>query len=529
MFSRLLIPFLTALVFISECRSVESAAAIKTLNVAVIELEGFCMNDKDGNWFGLVPDIVRELGKQIGFQPNFSMVADGRFGSFDEKHGNWTGLIRDVIDGKVDFAAAALTATSLREKHIDFSHEFMDTGLTVVVRQPRWGNQVSRSVTFFVGVFDAGVWCVAFILFVLTGFALFLNDRYNPREFRARQAEHNNSNSAISHTLLAQMNDFSLLGSLFYAVSSGCFQGYRRSPQSLAGRSISAVWWLFACAFAASYAAAFLCGLVASRGGLERQFGIEDLPELNPVGANAFRGSTPVWLANSSTHAFFKKTSDPVLKMFYRQYMAGLKENSRLASIRSTEALLELVRTDGRYFAVMESTMADYYSRSGGCELIAAANLVNDRSYAFAFPPNSSYLRKVNEALLQLRESGFIRKEYRKNFQNDSGPCSQIVPPSETVAMSLAGEEMARMFRSCLPVTLRSFSGPVVLYIAGLFLAFSAILADLYIFTRYERYKQGNQPLQNAAEPEPEPEPEPEASFGALTFSDDQQQLAPRE
>ncbi|PAA69619.1 hypothetical protein BOX15_Mlig002294g4 [Macrostomum lignano] len=511
------------------CLMPAGPANAETLQVAVIELEGFCMRDLHGKWVGLMPDLVRELGKELHFQPNFTLVADGRYGAYDEKNDTWSGLIGEVYHNRADFAAAPLTITALREKHVDFSYEFMDTGLTVVVRRPRWKNQVSRSITFFLGVFDAGVWCASFVIFALTGFFLFLNDRYNPREFRARQAEHSARDTSVSHALLAQMNDFSLFGSLYYTISTGCFQGYRRSPKSLVGRCLSAFWWLFVCAFAASYTAAFLCALVASRGGLERQFGIEDIPELNPVGTDAFKGATPVWFPNSNTHRFFKNSQDPVMQMFYRQYMAGLNKNSKLANVNTVEALLELVKTDDRYFAVMESTMADFYSRYSGCEVIAAATLISDNSYAFAFPVGSKKLRDVNKVLLTLRESGFINKMYRKYFLMDHGPCWQSVPPAETVAMSLAGEEMARMFRSSLPLTLHSFSGPVLFYFASLLLSAAAALADVYIFTRYERYKQGNQPLQNTAEQPERAEqlPEPEASFGALRFSDDQQQLSP--
>uniref|UniRef100_A0A1I8JP36 Calpain catalytic domain-containing protein n=1 Tax=Macrostomum lignano TaxID=282301 RepID=A0A1I8JP36_9PLAT len=320
----------------------ELAEVLRPENVGEVRfgpevLVGFCMRDLHGKWVGLMPDLVRELGKELHFQPNFTLVADGRYGAYDEKNDTWSGLIARSVPQPGGLCRRPLTITALREKHVDFS------------------------ITFFLGVFDAGVWCASF--------------------FRGRQAEHSARDTSVSHALLAQMNDFSLFGSLYYTISTGCFQGYRRSPKSPGGSLPQRLLVVVRLRIRCLLHGRLPLRLGASRGGLERQFGIEDIPELNPSRHRCVQG---------------RHTCDPVMQMFYRQYMAGLNKNSKLANVNTVEALLE---------AVMESTMADFYSRYSGCEVIAAATLISDNSYAFAFPVGSKKLRDVNKVLLTLRES----------------------------------------------------------------------------------------------------------------------------
>jgi len=59
---------------------------IKGGNNSVVAYEGLCI------------DLMDKLSELMGFTYTISLVADGKFGAFDEETNTWTGLVKDLID-----------------------------------------------------------------------------------------------------------------------------------------------------------------------------------------------------------------------------------------------------------------------------------------------------------------------------------------------------------------------------------------------------------------------------------------------
>ena len=83
------------------------------------------------NWYrGYLVDLLNALSKFLKFKYKIKIVDDGKYGTFNGS--KWNGMIGEVISGTADIALADITMTPMREKHVDFSHPFMQVGITAI-------------------------------------------------------------------------------------------------------------------------------------------------------------------------------------------------------------------------------------------------------------------------------------------------------------------------------------------------------------------------------------------------------------
>ena len=47
---------------------------------------------------GFVVDLIQKLSQEVKFKYEMYLVADKKYGNYDEKTGSWTGLIKDLRD-----------------------------------------------------------------------------------------------------------------------------------------------------------------------------------------------------------------------------------------------------------------------------------------------------------------------------------------------------------------------------------------------------------------------------------------------
>merc|ERR1712227_1186095 len=103
--------------------------AIMTLTVATVLNEPFVFLKDDsvnriGNdkYQGFLIDLMDSIGDKTPFEFELKMLEDG----------TWNGLIGSVISGTADMSLADMTITSMREKNVDFSIPYMQTGIQVL-------------------------------------------------------------------------------------------------------------------------------------------------------------------------------------------------------------------------------------------------------------------------------------------------------------------------------------------------------------------------------------------------------------
>uniref|UniRef100_A0AAV2M2A9 Uncharacterized protein n=1 Tax=Knipowitschia caucasica TaxID=637954 RepID=A0AAV2M2A9_KNICA len=172
---------------------------VATLSVTTIKEEPYAMS-RGSELEGFCVDLLSELSKRVGFSYKIQEVKDGRYGFMDQS-GTWTGMIGEIIRGEADLAVAPLTLTSVRERHVDMSAPFLQTGLGFLLRKELVSHESSLSL---LGPFSADMWGGLLGAFLLTGLCIFLVSRMSPTEWAEPETE---------------QRTFTLLHSFWYTVT----------------------------------------------------------------------------------------------------------------------------------------------------------------------------------------------------------------------------------------------------------------------------------------------------------------------
>ena len=84
---------------------------------------------------GYVIDFVKNLAEEVKFKYKFHIVADGNYGSRNYATGEWNGMIGELMQQKADIAVMDLSMTSARQKAVDFTMPFMNTGVGILFKK----------------------------------------------------------------------------------------------------------------------------------------------------------------------------------------------------------------------------------------------------------------------------------------------------------------------------------------------------------------------------------------------------------
>ncbi|MGB3097486.1 MAG: transporter substrate-binding domain-containing protein [Candidatus Deferrimicrobiaceae bacterium] len=119
--SRLLVALTLAMALVVNVSVAgEKAPHRRTLVVGTKEAPPFSMKAEDGTWTGISIDLWSEIAAELDL-------------AFEFRETDLQGLLDGITDRSLDFAVAALTVTSEREKAMDFTHPFYHTGLGIAV------------------------------------------------------------------------------------------------------------------------------------------------------------------------------------------------------------------------------------------------------------------------------------------------------------------------------------------------------------------------------------------------------------
>lgn len=72
-----------------------------TLNNVLLEQWPFAMEDEDGVWTGIFPEVLSVLRSVMGFEVEFFRPEDGKWGSM-EQNGTWNGIVGCLENGEAD-------------------------------------------------------------------------------------------------------------------------------------------------------------------------------------------------------------------------------------------------------------------------------------------------------------------------------------------------------------------------------------------------------------------------------------------
>jgi len=329
------------------------------LRVATFILPPFAMQ-QGGKLTGFSIELWNEIAARLQVKSDFQVQPDVNT------------LFDSLRSGNADIAVSGLFYSTERDREFDFSYPIMEAGLQIMVRDTGERAAATPLRTLLVLLFSrtSVIWLgVALVLIVVSAHLMWLLER----------AQKDDSISdgryfpGIFHTI-------------YWAATTMLTQG-NESPRRWLGRMLAVLWMFVGMVYVAFYTAQLTTTLTVQeiRGAIN---GPEDLPSKQVA---TLRGGTAV--------------------AYLRERGALVQEFSQTAE--EYQALI-----DGKVDAIVQGSAGlDYYSAHEGNGVVKMVGPeFNKNDVGFVFPLDSRLRKKVDGALLSMREDGTYQRIYEKWF-----------------------------------------------------------------------------------------------------------------
>ncbi|WP_306908683.1 transporter substrate-binding domain-containing protein [Rhizobium mesoamericanum] len=313
----------------------------RELVIGTKEAPPFAMKDADGNWSGISIDLWREVAQRLGLKYRLG------------EEPNVQKLIEATSRGDYDVSVAAITITAERERIVDFSQPFYDTGLGIAVSV----NSVSVWREIIRTMISAGFLQAAGALIgisLLVGALVWLFERRHNEDFGGPLGRGLGASIWWSAEAMTQ-------------ASTG-----HRGPITIAGRALAIVWMVVSIITIAVFTASVTSALTTRQmRGLVN--GVEDLSGVR-VGT----------LANSATISFLD--GERIKPRTFSQVADGLKalETGSIDAFVYDKPLLAWT-VEQHFSSTVQILDVDF----------------EPQSYGFAIPLGRAYRKEIDVAVLQ--------------------------------------------------------------------------------------------------------------------------------
>ncbi len=324
------------------------------LKIAVKEFPPFVFKDARG----LCIDMAKYICEQHGFEPQFVY-----YETVPE-------VLNAVETGECDINFSGITITAKREKRVDFSHPFFDSGLLIAVKAspdsglPNLVLKILRVIGYSLIVFVIGLTVVAHAIWFIE------KGGTDPRSFPSDYKS-------------------GILDAYWWAVVTMTTVGYGdKCPKKAIGRIIASVWMIIGIIWFAAFTATLTSSLTINRIGHGEIKGLNDL--------------------NNKTVSVIKGTTS---ESFIRYY------DVTVMLVESFDDLIKNLK-GGNVDAVIYDAPALMYMAKNDPSIKVVGKMFDIQKYGVVFPQGQQnpYKEIFNIAILEMQHSGEYQKIYNKWF-----------------------------------------------------------------------------------------------------------------
>lgn len=335
-----------------------STPAGSTLRVVVRNIPPFVINE-NGQYRGFSIDLWEDIAEQLGVKTKFVEQPTVK------------SLLSMVQSGQADVGIAAISITAEREKTLDFSQPMFDAGLQIMVRASDGGTasiwQILSSPTLL------PLLSILPLLILIPSHIIWLVER-----------RHNDG-------LLDDTRYLPGIGKAIWWAAGTVGAQADEMPRSPLGRFFAVLMMFAGVVFVAFFTAALTSALTVQqlRGDIQ---GPQDLP-----------GKRVATTAGSTAAAYLRKN------------------RARVVAFPRIEQAYEALEKNEVQAVVFDAPVLLYYAANKGADKVqVVGSMFNEEDYGIAVETGSPLRKRINRALLALRENGEYQALYDKWFNQES-------------------------------------------------------------------------------------------------------------